>query len=100
MSYRNQPAEYRPRHAFDPSDVTRAGIVDHTCHARLKHYWKPGVSTWYKCRVLLSEVREFLWAVFWERDPKRVREEALDIVAVLIRWIEGDGKRHNGGRDE
>jgi hypothetical protein len=42
-------------------------------------------------RVLLSEVRELIWAVVWERDMARIRDEALDCVAVLVRWIEGDG---------
>ena len=70
------------------------GIHEHVHHARRKH---PvfATSKWQATRVLLSEVREFLWAVFWERDAARVREEAFDVVAVLIRWIEGD-MRHGG----
>ncbi|MDL2267159.1 hypothetical protein LJC46_04130 [Desulfovibrio sp. OttesenSCG-928-G15] len=71
---------------------TWRGIHEHVEHARLKHPWAVGVSNWYKSRVLLSEVREFFWAVFWERDAVRIREEALDVIAVLIRWIEGDGR--------
>ena len=71
--------------------TTWRGIHDHVDHARTKHPWPRGASNLYKTRVLLSEVREFLWAVFVERDAVRVREEALDVVAVLVRWIEGDG---------
>ena len=64
-------------------------IAEHVYHARTKH---PvfARSRWQALRVLFSEVWEFLWAVFWERDPVRIREEALDVIAVLVRWIEGD----------
>ena len=72
---------------MEPS--TWRGIHDHAHHARSKH---PGFrkTRLGAARVLLSEVRELLWAVFGERDPARVREEALDVIAVLVRWIEGD----------
>jgi len=72
---------------MEPS--TWRGIHDHVHHARAKHpgFRKTRLGAAY---VLLSEVRELLWAVFWERDPARVREEALDVIAVLVRWIEGD----------
>ena len=71
--------------------TTWRDIHEHVEHARVKHPWKPGVSGWYKLRVLLSEVRELAWAVIWERDAKRIRYEALDCIAVLVRIVEGDG---------
>jgi hypothetical protein len=58
-------------------------------HARLRHPWR-SATNWFRLRVLLSEVRELIWAVVWERDMARIRDEALDCVAVLVRWIEGD----------
>lgn len=70
---------------------TTVAICQGTAHARSKHHWKPGCSWWFKCSVLLSEVRELLWAVIWERDPLRIRAEALDVIAVLVRIVEGDG---------
>ena len=75
--------------ALGPSITTRDGISAHVAHARIKH---PifARSRWQATRVLLSEVGEFLWAVFWERDPVRIREEGFDVIAVFVRWIEGD----------
>ena len=59
-------------------------------HARIKHPWHESASWWYKARVLLSEVVELIWAIGVEREPERIRSEALDCIAVLIRMCEGD----------
>lgn len=40
--------------------------------------------------VLIEEVVEFLWAFFVTRKPRRMKEEALDIIAVLVRVLKGD----------
>jgi hypothetical protein len=72
------------------SHHTWRGIHEHVEHARLKHPWHSATNC-YRLRVLLSEVRELIWAVVWERDAARIRDEAFDCVAVLVRWVEGDG---------
>lgn len=75
--------------------------IGHVDHARRKH---PGFvkSRFSLACVLLEEVGEFLWAVF-RGDKKEAREEALDVVAVLFRYIEGDmlevaGQRRQKGK--
>ena len=82
MSYRNQPSEFSRSGLWD--DISAA--VE---HARRKH---PVFGrTWrVKLAVLLEEVGELIWAVVWERDPQRIRAEALDCIAVLVRIVEGD----------
>ena len=84
---------------------------EHLRHAREKHpFFADCVSgflndAWFKCHalshkneldedpsvenVLLSEVYEFL-AELERGDKARAREEAADIVAVLLRALEGD----------
>ena len=69
---------------------TWRAIHERVEHARKKHPWQ-SVTNWYRLRVLLSEVRELVWAVVWERDPERIHSEVLDCIAVLVRWYEGDG---------
>ena len=70
--------------------TTWRDIMLHVEHAREKHPWPAEAGWGYKVRVLLSEVRELIWAVVWERKPERIRAEALDCIAVLIRIIEGE----------
>jgi hypothetical protein len=87
------------------------GIIRHVRHARRKHpffasrvLWRDGdlfnvnEAKWQKERirdnysleaVLLSEVHEFLVEMH-KKDYKRAFEEALDIVAVLVRALLGD----------
>ena len=91
MSLRNQPDEIKPA----PSMFTFSpwGTIDEITHAvghaRAKH---PVFGrTWrVKLFVLIEEVLELIWAVVWERDPKRIKAEALDCIAVLVRSVEGD----------
>ena len=86
MSYRNQPSE------FARWSRIQARIIDIDTavkHARCKHPVFPR-SWWGKFAVLLEEVAELIWAVVWERDPQRIRAEALDCIAVLVRIVEGD----------
>lgn len=65
-------------------------IAAHVEHARNKHPdWYP--STEYVCAVAEMEWREFLFALEWEGEA-RAQEEALDLIAVLVRYIEGDAK--------
>ncbi len=93
MSYRNQPPEIKPGPPFPQSLLclsTRDDIAAAVEHARCKH---PNFrrTWWGKFAVLFEEVAELVWAVVWERDPKRIRAEALDCIAVLVRIIEHDG---------
>lgn len=105
MTIDNQPEEIKlappmdgyPGNSIGPRIVTRTGISAHVAHARIKHPHFAASRGQATC-VLLSEVREFLWAVFWERDRERIREEALDVIAVLVRWIEGDMGSDNAKR--
>ena len=92
MSYRNQPkaivAPY-PAGGLNLTHDTRRGIFAHVVAARNKHPVFPR-SWWRRFAVLLEEVCELAWAVVWERDKERIRSEALDCVAVLVRIVEGD----------
>jgi hypothetical protein len=87
------------------------GIIRHVRHARLKHplfakrvLWRDDAlfnhneAKWQKKQiernhsleaVLLSEVHEFLVEMH-KKNYKRAFEEALDIVAVLVRALLGD----------
>ena len=91
MSYRNQLQEIKPGPfkylPLRPS--TRDGISIAVLLARNKHPVFPR-SWWARFAVLLEEVGELIWAVVWERDPQRIRAEALDCIAVLVRILEGD----------
>lgn len=82
MSMRNQPSEFARPGLWD--DINAA--VE---HARCKHPVFPR-SWWRRFAVLLEEVGELIWAVVWERDPQRIKAEALDCIAVLVRIVEGD----------
>ena len=91
MSYRNQPEEilavagiYRGTKLS-----TYADIVGAVAHARRKHPAFPR-SWWGRFAVLFEEVGELIWAVAWERKPERIRAEALDCIAVLVRIMEGE----------
>ena len=66
-------------------------VVDLSHHvnaARLKHPLFPKSRTG-KALVLLEEVGEVLWAAAFQ-GPHRVREELMDVAAVIVRWYEGD----------
>ena len=65
-------------------------IVTHVRHAREKH---PG---WRKTPLYVKSVAALEWgewehAVEWE-NRSRAEEEALDLIAVLVRFIEGDDR--------
>ena len=45
--------------------------------------------------AVLAHMRGFLWAMLWKRDATKAREKALDVIATLVRWLEGDME---GGR--
>ena len=91
MSYRNQPQEIKPAPSkYIPLQSNTFGSIIVAVHwARNKH---PGFrrTWWGKFAVLIEEVWELIWAVVWERDPQRIRAEALDCIAVLVRILEGD----------
>lgn len=72
----------------------RAGTVDrivsHVRHAREKH------PAWRKTALYAKSVAELEWGEFchaleWE-SRTRAEEEALDLIAVLTRFIEGDDR--------
>lgn len=93
MSYRNQPeaipAAPPSRVRFGTSLETQGRIYTQVYLARYKH---PvfARSWWGRFAVLLEEVGELIWAVVWERKPERIRAEALDCIAVLVRIVEGE----------
>ena len=65
-------------------------IVEHVRHARAKH------PEWRKTQDYVVSVAELEWnevrhAMAWE-SRKRAKEEALDLIAVLVRFIEGDAE--------
>lgn len=70
-------------------DTTYFFIAGHVAKARAKHPEFPH-SWWGRFAVLLEEVGELLLAVVWERDAQRIRDEAGDCIAVLVRIVEGD----------
>ena len=69
--------------------LTLGRINRHVAKARAKH---PAFArnTAHKFCILFEEVGEFIKAVVWERDKERITSEAMDIIAVLVRWVEGD----------
>ena len=65
-------------------------IMEHVIHARAKHpHWYP--SDDYVLSVAEMEWGEFAHALRWE-SRKRAHEEALDLIAVLVRFLQGDGR--------
>ena len=65
-------------------------IVEAVRHAREKH------PDWRKTQDYVVSVAELEWnevrhAIAWE-SRKRAKAEALDLVAVLVRFIEGDAE--------
>ena len=65
-------------------------IVTHVHHAREKHpEWRKTPE--YALSVADLEWNEVVHALHWET-PKRVEEEVLDMLAVLVRILEGDHK--------
>lgn len=65
-------------------------IAKHVDHAREKHpEWRKTAE--YALSVAELEYGELRHALHWE-SPKRQEEEALDMIAVLVRIIEGDHK--------
>ena len=65
-------------------------ISKHVDHAREKHpEWRKTAE--YALSVADLEYGELRHALHWE-SPKRQEEEALDMIAVLVRIIEGDHK--------
>ena len=67
---------------------TMERISEHVRHARNKHpEWRKTPD--YAFAVAELEWNEIHHALRWETQ-KRVEEEALDLIAVLIRIIEGD----------
>ena len=67
---------------------TVLSIHDAVIHARVKHPVFPVTRTG-KAMVLLEEVGEVLWAAAFQ-GPHRLREELMDVAAVIVRWYEGD----------
>jgi hypothetical protein len=64
--------------------------VTHVRHAREKHpAWRK--TTQYVQSVAGLEWREWHHALDWE-NRSRAEEEALDLIAVLIRFVEGDDR--------
>ena len=59
-----------------------------TEHARRKHP-KPATGKLHTIGILLEEVCEFAWALLFQ-GPERAREEAGHVVAVIVRWMEGE----------
>lgn len=65
-------------------------IMEHVIHARTKHpTWVPNDD--YVLSVAEMEWDEFAHALRWE-GSKRAEEEALDLIAVLVRYLMGDAK--------
>ena len=65
-------------------------IVEHVRHAREKHPdWRK--TSAYALDVAGLEWQELQHAVKWE-SKARQKEEALDLAAVLVRFIEGDAE--------
>lgn len=65
-------------------------IVSHVRHAREKHpAWRRTAQ--YVKSVADMEYREWVHAIDWE-NRTRAEEEALDLCAVLIRFVEGDDR--------
>lgn len=65
-------------------------IVEHVRHAREKHPdWRK--TSAYALDVAGLEWQELQHAVKWESNARQ-KEEALDLVAVLVRFIEGDAE--------
>ena len=71
-----------------PGTIDR--ITEHVRHAREKHPdWRKTAE--YAMSVADLEYGELRHALHWE-SQKRVEEEALDMIAVLVRIVEGDHK--------
>lgn len=69
-------------------DGTLERIAEHVRHAREKHpAWRK--NTLYAKSVAALEWNEWEHAVEWE-NRSRAEEEALDLIAVLVRFIERD----------
>ena len=69
---------------------TLDAIVQAVRQARAKHpEWRKTAE--YAASVVNLEWNEFQHAVRWET-KKRAKEEAMDMVAVLVRFIEGDAE--------
>lgn len=69
---------------------TYDAIKEHVDHARAKHpNWRKTAA--YVLDVAGMEWQELQHAVKWET-PRRQKEEALDLIAVLVRFVEGDAE--------
>jgi hypothetical protein len=65
-------------------------VVTHVRHAREKHpAWRR--TPQYVKSVADMEYREWIHAIDWE-NRTRAEEEALDLIAILIRFVEGDDR--------
>ena len=68
---------------------TIAAIEGHLVHARAKHPWPEDMAPAEKYRIAERELHE-LAAAMLKGDLRAVMNEALDLVAVLVRIIEGE----------
>lgn len=84
---------------IDQKDATAGGVsletlrrIDaHVIHARQKHpHWFPHDD--FVRSVAEMEFDEFSHAISWE-NRKRAEEEALDVIAVMVRFLEGDDQK-------
>ena len=67
---------------------TLRDIHRHVAHARQKHGWK-AIGPLDRYLVAERELHEFGIAMF-KGDKRGARKEALDLIAVLVRVVEGD----------
>lgn len=77
--------------------ATWRGILEHVGHARRMHPWPPGAAGGLAARALLRALLALLLAAVRGREPKGVRDRALDCIAVLVRMIEEDGRETRRG---
>jgi len=64
-------------------------IHEHIAHARQKHTWPEDMSDAEKYQKAECELHELAAAMF-KGDLRGKRKEALDLIAVLIRIVEGE----------
>lgn len=80
----------KPAHVCQCRRPVMDRIAEHVRHARAKHpHWWPREE--FVLSVAEMEFDEFCHAVKWET-KHRAEEEALDLIAVLVRFLEGDGR--------
>lgn len=70
------------------SHQTWRAIHKHVEHARRRHPWSPGYPDVEKYRAAERELHEVAAAML-KGDLRGVRQEALDVIAVLVRIVEG-----------